>query len=479
IDYIIRVINLIRQSSSQEEALLTLRKGTFIAEPKAFESQFAAILPGEILASNEPAEDGNVYLLSEEQAQAILNLSFGQLLGLKNRSRNEGENVPTLSLEESQVLAMAYLDSMKQIGTGIIVDQGYLLSFATNQFGWLMVNQSTNEQYMAPIMAKNEFISDRFDSIKSRIFWFSLLSGLFFLGLFVLLTTGILYRFVRPINQLVEVVAETRREAGKAVEDIEEDATFEFLGESFAELSQDLKTYINKLELSNQELEQYAHVIAHDLREPLRMVSSYVGLLARRHKDDFDEASDEYVHYAIQGTKRMDQMIRDVLDYATLNQKLNAVEKEVVDLNQSVEQAVEMLQNKIEDSGAGIKIEPLPKVMGKASYLTLVFQNLIENAIKYRLPEVAPEIEISARQEEAEWILTIKDNGRGFPEEALEQIFEMFKRWNEPKNEESSGIGLATCVRIMADHGGRVWADSPGEGRGANFYLSFPASPNE
>lgn len=478
IDYIIAVINLIRQSASQAEALEKLRKGQFIRNGKTFQEQFQNILPGEIAQASLLDSTGAAYLLSEEQAEAILNLSFGQLLGLKNRPNSPNDSLPQLSLEDSQLLAMAYLDSMKTIGTGIIVDEGYLLSFATNRFGWLMINQSTNEQYMAPILAKNEFITDRFDSISSRIFWFTLIAGLFFLILFLFLITGILYRFVKPINQLVETVAETRKASGKlelAEERVDE---LKYLGESFAELSQDLQSYIKKLEISNQELEQYAHVIAHDLREPLRMVSSYVGLLARKHTEDFDEVSQEFVEFALSGTKRMDQMIRDVLDYATLPQKLNEINSTPVSLNLPASHAIDMLKNKIAESACDITVEELPEVLCKESYISIVFQNLIENAIKYRQEEVPLKVLISAERQDENWLIFVKDNGSGFPPEALTRIFEMFKRWNELKDGESSGIGLATCRKIMEHNNGQVWAESAGEGQGATFILSFPALPN-
>ncbi|MEM6347388.1 MAG: ATP-binding protein [Bacteroidota bacterium] len=479
IDYIITVINLIRQSSSQEEALNILRKGLFIRNSRAFQEQFEAILPGEVRQLNAVDSTGAAYLLSEDQAEAILNLSFGQLLGLKNRQLASNDSLAQLSVEEGRVLAMAYLDSMKSVGTGVIVDEAYLLTFATNRFGWLMVNQSTNEQYMAPILAKNEFITARFGRINSRIFWFTLLSGLFFLCLFLLLITGVLYRFVKPINQLVEAVAETRKASGKPIElepDLDE---IKYLGQSFAELSSDLKSYIHKLELSNQELEQYAHVIAHDLREPLRMVSSYVGLLARKHEEDFDEVSQEFVHFAVDGTKRMDQMIRDVLDYATLAKKLEEAESSKINLKYPVEHAIEMLKNKIEESQTEVTLKELPEVMCKDSYISIVFQNLIENAIKYRQENLPLKVRISAEKIDQKWLISVDDNGRGFPEEAQGKIFEMFTRWNEPKNGESSGIGLATCRKIMEHNNGEIWAESEGEGKGASFKLSFPAAPND
>lgn len=479
VDYIITVINLIRQSASQQEALSKLRKGSFIQNTKSFEEQFASILPGEVRQINELDSTGTAYLLSEAQAEAILNLSFGQLLGLKNRKASPNDSLPTLSLEDGHLLALAYLDSMKSIGTGVIVDDAYLLTFATNRFGWLMVNQSTNEQYMAPILAKNEFISTRFGKISSRLFWFTLITGLFFLLLFLLLITGVLYRFVKPINQLVEAVAETRKASGKPLSLDPEADEIKYLGESFAELSLDLKSYIHKLELSNQELEQYAHVIAHDLREPLRMVSSYVSLLARKHEEDFDEVSQEFVNFAVDGTKRMDQMIRDVLDYATLAKKLEEAESTQINLKHPVEHAIDMLKNKIEESKTEITVQELPEVMCKDSYISIVFQNLIENAIKYRQESVPLKVKISSEKEAENWVISVDDNGRGIPAEGQGRIFEMFTRWNEQKNGESSGIGLATCRKIMEHNNGKIWAESEGEGFGASFKLSFPAVPND
>lgn len=470
VDYIFAVIELIRRSATQEEALVALRKGNFIEDPRAFSQQFQRILPGTLPLRRDTAV--NATLLTEEQAEAILSLSFGQLLGLKRADHHSPGGSVNLNPEESRILALAYLDSIKSLGTGYIVDENYLLTFATNEFGWLIINQASNEQYLAPVEAKNQFLTDRFETINSKLFWFIFLAGLFFLALFVFLITGILYQFTMPVKRLADWVAKNRINSERLPVPDNEMA---YLEESFARMNDDLQDYVEQLENSNRDLEQYAHVVAHDLREPLRMIGSYVNLLVKKHQKDFDEDSETYAQFAIDGTQRMDLMIRRILEYASLTRNLSQEPVIEVDLNLAVQEAQDNLHNYIEELDAKITIQDLPKVHCKANFMVNVFQNLIENALKYRLEEGAVEIEIVSVLEQGDYQISIKDNGKGIAAEMQENVFSMFSRVGAKSEPNGLGIGLASTRRIIEHNGGKIWVNSEGENKGSTFFFTLPS----
>jgi signal transduction histidine kinase len=390
-------------------------------------------------------------------------------LGLKKSTRPGQGPFPALSEEEGRLLALAYLDSIQTLGTGYLVDHDYLLSFATNQFGWTLINQSSADHYLAPVVAKNEYIGGRFDRISSRVFWFVLFSGLFFLLVFLLIITGILHQFTLPIRQLANWVSENRPQQKKAK--VEDEVSY--LENAFTAINADLDEYIQRLEASNLELEQYAHVVAHDLRQPLRMISSYVSLLVNRNKKKFDEDSKTYAQFAIEGTKQMDSMIRHILEYASLSRKLSEAEWEEIDLNEPLQAALDGLQSLIEQSGAKLAISALPNVNCKATFIATVFQNLLENAIKYRQAEITPLISISALPLEREWQISIADNGIGIPADMQANIFNMFSRLPQNKEVEGAGIGLANVKRIIEQNGGRIWVESAGENQGSTFHFTL------
>lgn len=469
VDYIFVVIDQIRQAATPQEAVMRLRKGAFIRDPALFEQQFTHILPGKLPDKPILEEDGE-YWLSEEQALAILDLSFGQLLGLKkNRIGVLGSS--QLSAGDGSILALAYLDSMRQAKQGVIVDDDYLISFATNQFGWLMVNQSSNTQYMAPIIAKNHFIVDRFRLANSRIFWFVMGVGLFVLFVFVVVTSGFVYRFTIPINKLATRIAEVRKVEGVSLEDQD---GLTFIGDSIDAMEAELVEYIAKLEASNQDLDQYAHLVAHDLREPLRAINSYIELLVNKHRTDFDEDSLLFVEFIQDGAKRMDAMVKNLLQYSKLSQKLESASWVKVDLNDQVQLALANLNQLMEDNEVNLVIAELPTVTCKAAMLTMVFQNLIENAIKYRQPDVPLTIEISAEEHEQEWHIGVKDNGVGISVRMQSKVFQMFSRISPQDTQDGSGIGLASSRKIITYNGGKIWVESEGKNKGSCFMFSLP-----
>jgi PAS domain S-box-containing protein len=225
-----------------------------------------------------------------------------------------------------------------------------------------------------------------------------------------------------------------------------------------------------ELRRSNAELEQFAYVASHDLQEPLRMISSYLQLLARRYQGKLDSDADEFIAFAVDGAKRMKNLINDLLMYSrvgTRGRPLTPASSEDV-----LKEAVANLQFMIEESGTQIIHEPMPVIHGDPIQLVMVFQNLLGNAIKFRGSE-EPCIHIGVRQDAGEWIFSVRDNGIGIDPKFAERIFVIFQRLNDRTAYPGTGIGLAICKRVIQRHGGRIWVQSrPGEG--ATFYFTVP-----
>ncbi|MDY6930432.1 MAG: PAS domain S-box protein [Halobacteriota archaeon] len=229
-----------------------------------------------------------------------------------------------------------------------------------------------------------------------------------------------------------------------------------------------LKETLDDYKDSMGELEQFTFIASHDLQEPLRMVASFVQLLSLRYRGRFDSDADEYIDYAVEGVKRMKGMVDDLMalsSIGTTNKSLKPVECE-----KALDLAIFALDTKIEDSGAIILREPLPIIMGDNSRLIELFSNLIINAINYRGSK-SPRIHISSEEREGDWVFSVKDNGIGIDPENVEHIFKIFRRMDKRKS--GTGIGLATCKRIVQHHGGRIWVESE-LGVGTTIYFTIP-----
>lgn len=228
------------------------------------------------------------------------------------------------------------------------------------------------------------------------------------------------------------------------------------------------------LERSNAELEQFAYVASHDLQEPLRMVASYVQLLSKRYSGKLDRDADEFIQYAVDGARRMQNLINDLLTYSRVGRRDRAFE--AVNLKQAAEYAVKNLSVACEESGARVEIGELPEIYGEANAMIQLFQNLIGNAIKFRRPNVPPLIRIRAEPEGAFYRVEIEDNGIGINPRYFDRIFVVFQRLNERDQYQGNGIGLAICKKIVELHGGAIGLRSDGQS-GATFYFTLPASP--
>jgi signal transduction histidine kinase len=227
------------------------------------------------------------------------------------------------------------------------------------------------------------------------------------------------------------------------------------------------------LERSNTDLERFAFVASHDLQEPLRMVTSFSQLLARRYKGQLDSKADEYLEYIQTGTKRMAALIEDLLSYSQI---VHSTEKGVpVDCSGVLHKVIESCRVIIEEDGAIVTRDPLPTVDGDEGQISQLFHNLLTNALKYRKREVAPEVHVSARRTANEWTFSFRDNGIGIAREHLEQIFVIFKRLHKKTEYPGTGIGLALCQRIVEGQAGRIWVEST-PGAGSTFYFTWPDS---
>jgi signal transduction histidine kinase len=223
----------------------------------------------------------------------------------------------------------------------------------------------------------------------------------------------------------------------------------------------------------NKEMEQFAYIVSHDLQEPLRTTSSFVGLLQKQHhQGKLDEKADKYFTFILEASDRMKMLIKNLLDFSRIGVKK---ELEHVDCDKILYNVLADLGMAISEAGANIKHDPLPVINGYGTELKQLFQNLITNAIKFRKKETSPEINISVQRKDGYWEFAFKDNGIGIQEKHNEKIFVIFQRLHTRTEYEGSGIGLSHCKKIVELHKGEIWVESkPGEG--SIFYFTIQAN---
>lgn len=225
------------------------------------------------------------------------------------------------------------------------------------------------------------------------------------------------------------------------------------------------------LQRSNEELRQFAHVVSHDLKEPLRMVSSYTQIIETKYGDKLDDEGREYLGFAVDGASRMKQLIDDLLAYAHVQaQSQNFV---VFDMQLVMDEVCRLLHFTIAEANAILDVDPLPHIRGDQRLITQLLQNLVSNAIKYQ-KDRQPHVRIKAEKQEDEWVFSVQDNGIGIEPSSLDRIFVIFQRLHVRGEYPGTGIGLAICKKVVEHHEGRIWVESE-VGKGSTFYFSIPA----
>jgi signal transduction histidine kinase len=245
--------------------------------------------------------------------------------------------------------------------------------------------------------------------------------------------------------------------------------------EQLDQLNQELEHRVKErtagLERSNQDLQQFAYFASHDLQEPLRMVVSYLELLKKTYHGTLDAEAEKYMAFAAEGATRMQALIKDLLAYAQAGAQAPVLTR--TRLNDVVNQARYGLLVSVRETGAEITAGSLPDLEVDPLKMSLVFQNLFSNAIKFRQPDGKPCIHIEARKEAGEWQVSVQDRGIGFDPKYAGKIFGAFQRLHGKSQYPGTGIGLAICKRIIEGHGGRIWAEAR-PGAGATFHFTLP-----
>ncbi len=227
---------------------------------------------------------------------------------------------------------------------------------------------------------------------------------------------------------------------------------------------------------SNTALEQFAYVASHDLQEPLRTIGAYSQLLGRKYSGKLDAEADQFLNFLQSAAGRMSTLVQDLLAYARLATEVERPSS--IALDEDLEAAITHLDQAIQESGGSVTHDPMPTLAVDRGQMVRLFQNLIGNALKYRKPDEAPKVHISAEQKGDEWVISIRDNGIGFDPAYAEMIFVPFKRLHRAEEYPGTGVGLAICRRIVHAQGGRIWAESqPGEG--ATFSFTLPVESPE
>ncbi len=237
------------------------------------------------------------------------------------------------------------------------------------------------------------------------------------------------------------------------------------------ELEQKVLERTTELEQSNIDLQEFAYIASHDLQEPLRMIISFLQLLSDRYKGQLDEDADEFIQFAVDGSKRLENMIKDLLDYSRVDRLGNPFSE--TDLNQVIENVIGNLKVTIDENNVKVTYDPLPILNADSIQMISLFQNLIGNAIKFRSKE-PPRIHISVIEEETAYCFSIKDNGIGIDSAYFNNVFVIFKRLHTDWEYPGTGIGLAVCKKIIERHGGSISVESEGiPGKGSTFSFTI------
>lgn len=269
-----------------------------------------------------------------------------------------------------------------------------------------------------------------------------------------------------------ELVAVSRDISRRKEAEAKIHALNETLEQRVAERTAAAEQRARELKRSNDDLAQFAYVASHDLQEPLRVVASYLQLLERKSGGQLDPDGKRYLERAIRGSRRMHTLIQDLLAYSRVGTQGGAFRS--VRVEEPLREALANLQVAVEESGATVEHGPLPEVTADATQLTLLFQNLLGNALKFR-GEAPPVVRVEATLRHGEWQFSVRDNGIGIPPEFHERVFRVFQRLHTREEYPGNGIGLSICRRIVERHGGRIWVEAA-EKEGTVFHFTLPVA---
>jgi PAS domain S-box-containing protein len=238
-------------------------------------------------------------------------------------------------------------------------------------------------------------------------------------------------------------------------------------------MEQALRERGEDLARSNADLEQFAYAVSHDMRQPLRMVGSYLQILEKELADVLTDETREYLHFAVDGARRMDGMILGLLDYSRVGRKTDP--KAWMNSRESLDEALSFLRPAVLESGAEVRVSgQWPQVFASRDELTRLFQNLVGNAVKYSVSERPPVVDVTVRDQDRDWLFSVRDNGVGVAPGQQDRLFKVFSRLHARGRYEGTGIGLALCRKIVEHHQGRIWVESEGEGKGCAFFFTLP-----
>lgn len=236
------------------------------------------------------------------------------------------------------------------------------------------------------------------------------------------------------------------------------------------DLNENLKERNKELAVMNSELEQFVYIASHDLQEPLRMITSFLSLLEKRIADQLDDKSRQYIHFATDGAARMRSLILDLLKYSRVGREVTL--KEFVNLDLLLKEVINLNMALLNEHNVHIAVGKLPNVYGIKSALFQLFQNLIQNAVKYRRAGISPKVTIEGEEHESFWKFTVKDNGIGIEDRYFDKIFIIFQRLHTREEYSGTGIGLAICKKVVDHHKGKIWVESV-VGEGSAFYFTI------
>ena len=284
---------------------------------------------------------------------------------------------------------------------------------------------------------------------------------------FIIVTQKGKEKWVRVIGEAEFIGGKCKKILG-STQDIHES---KLTAEKIKELNRELQDQAQKLTRSNEELEQFAYIASHDLQEPLRMVTSFLSQLEKRYNDFLDEKGKQYIYFAVDGAKRMREIILDLLEYSRIGR--SDTDKVNTDLNEVVESTIKLLSATMQEKKAVVNVQSLPTLSVYPVAIQQVFQNLISNALKYQREGVPPEIYIHVNKKDDNWEFGISDNGIGISSEYFERVFVIFQRLHTKTEYSGTGMGLTICKKVIEQHGGKIWVKN-NKNNGSTFYFTLP-----